>query len=93
MSHYYAVNFFSSNLVSPVLEGNLVNIYVVCDQENTKKHDLHIRGAINQYFFSFLKHVILRFSSFCVLLIKNMIDCIECLNGRGLLRAIQLSLS
>ena len=55
MSHYYAVNFFSSNLVSPVLEGNLVNIYVVCDQENTKKHDLHIRGAINQYFFFFSK--------------------------------------
>ena len=47
MSHYYAVNFFSSTLISPVLQGDFINIHVVCDQMNSKEHVLHIRESIN----------------------------------------------
>ena len=47
MSHYYAVNFFSPTLISPVLQGDFINIHVVCDEMNSKEHVLHIRESIN----------------------------------------------
>lgn len=33
MSHYYAVKFFKPVIVSPVIEGDNVNVYAVCDHE------------------------------------------------------------
>ena len=47
MSHYYAVNFFSPTLISPVLQEDFINIHVVCDEMNSKEHLLHIRESIN----------------------------------------------
>jgi len=43
MSHYFAYNFFSPTLVSPVIEGDMINVYVVCDQTDEREIKLTIR--------------------------------------------------
>jgi hypothetical protein len=43
MSHYYAEKFFSHVLVSPIIDGDLMKVYVVCDDAVPEMMSLEMR--------------------------------------------------